>query len=114
MGRCTPHCRARAWALAGALLGAAVFLALYGVRVLDPTDAGWMLQAGADPAGPEGKALTDLHRRWLTVTGNPYDPAKHRGLAELYVADGRFTAYYDRDVPGCARFLRDAVLHWVP
>lgn len=72
------------------------------------------VQAGADPAGPEGKALTDLHRRWLTVTGNPYDPAKHRGLAELYVADGRFTAYYDRDVPGCARFLRDAVLHWVP
>ena len=72
------------------------------------------VQAGADPAGPEGKALTDLHRRWLTVMGNPYDPAKHRGLAELYVSDGRFTAYYDRDVPGCARFLRDAVLHWVP
>ena len=22
------------------------------------------------------------------------------------------TAYYDREVSGCARFLRDAVLHW--
>ena len=31
------------------------------------------------------------------------------GLAELYVSDPRFTAYYDREVPGCAAFLRDAV-----
>ena len=53
-----------------------------------------------------------LHRRWLTLTGNQYDPAKHRGLAELYVSDPRFTAYYDRAVPGCARFLRDAVACW--
>ena len=29
------------------------------------------------------------------------------------VADERFTACYDKQVPGCARFLRDAVAHWV-
>ena len=69
--------------------------------------------AGADPAGEEGKAVADLHRRWLTVAGNRYDPAQHRGLAELYVSDERFTAYYDRERPGCARFLRDAVNCWV-
>ena len=28
--------------------------------------------------------------------------------------DERFTAYYDKQVPGCARFLRDAVLSHVP
>jgi hypothetical protein len=28
------------------------------------------------------------------------------------VADERFTAYYDRTVSGCARFLRDAVQIW--
>ena len=50
---------------------------------------------------------------WLTITGNRYDPAKHRGIAELYVMDERFTAYYDKHMPGCARFLRDAVVHWV-
>ena len=33
-------------------------------------------------------------------------------LSELYVADERFTAYYDRAVSGCARFLRDAVHCW--
>ena len=51
-------------------------------------------------------------RRWLTITGNQYDEARHKGLAELYVADARFTAYYDAQVPGCARFLRDAVFYW--
>lgn len=69
--------------------------------------------AGTDPAGEEGKELAALHQRWLTVTGNQYDVQRHRGLAELYVQDERFTAYYDREVPGCARFLRDAVLHWI-
>ncbi|MEH2938199.1 MerR family transcriptional regulator [Lawsonibacter sp. JLR.KK007] len=69
--------------------------------------------AGTDPAGEVGKELAALHQRWLTVTGNQYDVQRHRGLAELYVQDERFTAYYDREVPGCARFLRDAVLHWI-
>jgi hypothetical protein len=27
--------------------------------------------------------------------------------------DERFTAYYDKRLPGCARFLRDAVIYWV-
>ena len=70
------------------------------------------VRAGLSPEGEEGEAITALHRRWLTVTGNRYDPAKHRGIAELYVEDPRFTAYYDKTVPGCARFLRDAVVRW--
>jgi hypothetical protein len=28
----------------------------------------------------------------------------------MYVDDGRFTAYYDGEQPGTAKFLRDAVL----
>ena len=70
------------------------------------------VRSGADPAGAEGQTVTQLHRRWLSMSGGPYDPAKHRGIAELYVADERFAAYYDKDVPRCTRFLRDAVLHW--
>ena len=65
------------------------------------------------PESEAGREITALHRRWLTITGNRYAPAKHRGIAELYVMDERFTAYYDKQVPGCARFLRDAVVHWV-
>ena len=71
------------------------------------------VRAGLSPESEEGKEITALHRRWLTITGNQYDPAKHRGIAELYVMDERFTAYYDKRLPGCARFLRDAVAHWV-
>lgn len=65
--------------------------------------------AGADPAGEEGRHIAALHARWLTHTLRPYDPARHAGIAQLYVLDERFTAYYDRAVPGCARFLCDAV-----
>ena len=70
------------------------------------------VREGVSPEGDEGKEITALHRRWLTITGKQYDAAKHRGIAELYVMDERFTAYYDKQVPGCARFLRDAVAHW--
>ena len=71
------------------------------------------VQAGLSPESEAGKEITALHRRWLTITGNRYDPARHRGIAELYVSDQRFTAYYDKHLSGCARFLRDAVVHWV-
>lgn len=70
------------------------------------------VQEGVSPESEAGKELCALHRRWLTLTGNRYDPARHRGISELYVMDERFTAYYDKHLPGCARFLRDAVVHW--
>ena len=70
------------------------------------------VQAGLSPESEAGKELCALHRQWLTITGSRYDPAKHRGIAELYVMDERFTAYYDQHLPGCARFLREAVIHW--
>ena len=71
------------------------------------------VRAGLSPESEEGKELCALHRRWLTIAGNRYDPTKHRGIAELYVMAERFTAYYDKRVSGCARFLRDAVIYWV-
>ena len=33
------------WPLTGALLGVLVFLAVYGVRVLDPTSVDWILNS---------------------------------------------------------------------
>lgn len=66
--------------------------------------------AGLDPAGEEGRALAALHRDWLAFTWPSYSPQAHAGLAEGYVADPRFTAYYDRARAGCAAFLRDAIL----
>ncbi|NBI65450.1 MerR family transcriptional regulator [Pseudoflavonifractor sp. 60] len=81
-----------------------------GREILDKLAAA--VAAGAAPQEEVGEEITALHRRWLTITGNAYDVQRHRGLAELYVQDQRFTAYYDQERPGCARFLRDAVLFW--
>lgn len=67
------------------------------------------VQAGEDPAGAMGREIAALHREWLSYTWPGYSPEAHRGLAESYVADPRFTAYYDKNTSGCAAFLRDAV-----
>ena len=67
------------------------------------------VRAKEAPAGPEGRRIAELHRRWLSYTWAKYTPRAHRGVAELYTADQRFTVYYDKEVPGCAVFLRDAV-----
>ena len=65
--------------------------------------------AQTTPDSAVGKQLTELHRRWLSHTWSSYSPAAHKGLAQMYVCDERFTAYYDGSVPGCAAFLRDAI-----
>ena len=69
------------------------------------------MRVGLSPESEKGKEIAALHRRWLTLTGDRYDPARHRGIVELYVMDQRFTAYYDKHLPGRARFLRDTVVH---
>jgi hypothetical protein len=33
----------------------------------------------------------------------------HRGLADMYVADPRFTAHYEKYGPGLAQYVRDAI-----
>ena len=63
----------------------------------------------ADPAGEEGRAIAQLHKKWLSFTWPKYSLQAHKGLAQMYVCDERFTKYYDRAVPGCAEFLKNAV-----
>lgn len=65
-----------------------------------------------DPAGEEGQAIAALHREWCSFSLGKYDPKCHAGLGALYVGDPRFSAYYDREEPGCAQFLRDAILRY--
>lgn len=63
-----------------------------------------------DPAGELAQKAADLHRQWLTFFWNSYTKEAHAGLAQMYVDDPRFTAYYDKEQPGTAKFLRDAIL----
>lgn len=76
-------------------------------EVLDTLEQAY--QTG-DPAGELAQKAVDLHRQWLSFTWNSYSKEAHAGLAQMYVDDERFTAYYDKNQPGCAKFLRDAVL----
>lgn len=62
-----------------------------------------------DAACAKAQEAADLHRRWLSFTWAQYSPAAHRGLAQLYVDDERFRAYYDAEQRGMAAFLRDVI-----
>ncbi|MBP3041183.1 MerR family transcriptional regulator [Bacillaceae bacterium Marseille-Q3522] len=62
-----------------------------------------------DPSGELAQKAADLHRRWLCHYWDHYSKEAHAGLAQMYVDDERFTAYYDKKQPGTAKFLRDAV-----
>lgn len=63
-----------------------------------------------DPAGELAQKAADLHRQWLCYYWDGYSKEAHAGLAQMYVDDERFTAYYDKEQPGTAAFLRDAIL----
>lgn len=62
-----------------------------------------------DPAGELAQKAADLHRQWLSYSWPSYSKEAHAGLAQMYVDDERFTAYYDKNQPGLAAFLRDAI-----
>lgn len=63
-----------------------------------------------DPSSDAAQQTADLHRQWLGFTWPSYSKEAHRGLAEMYVADERFAAYYDKAHPGAAQFLHDAIV----
>lgn len=63
-----------------------------------------------DPAGSLAQKAADLHRQWLTFYWDQYSKEGHAGLAQMYVEDERFKAYYDKEQPGTAAFFRAAIL----
>ncbi|OAT87133.1 MerR family transcriptional regulator [Desulfotomaculum copahuensis] len=67
------------------------------------------MDAGKDPADTEvqeaiGERYREINERYYTCT-----PQIFRGLGEMYVADSRFTAFYERLRPGMAEFMRQAM-----
>ncbi len=63
-----------------------------------------------DPASDLAQEVAAKHKAWLMYSWSSYSKEAHVGLAEMYVADERFAAYYDKSVKGGAKFLRDAIL----
>jgi DNA-binding transcriptional MerR regulator len=60
--------------------------------------------AAKDPAGALAQKAANLHKNWLSYTWKEYTKEAHAGLVQMYVADERFTAYYDKKQPGLAVF----------
>ncbi|MDP4105873.1 MAG: MerR family transcriptional regulator [Bacillota bacterium] len=65
--------------------------------------------AAGDPAGPLAQKAAQLHKEWLCYYWSQYSKEAHAGLAQMYVDDERFKANYDKEQPGTAEFLRDAI-----
>ena len=63
---------------------------------------------GKDPADPSVQALVERHYNGLRAFYEP-NLVMYRGLADMYVADERFTAFYDKYAPDLATFLRNAM-----
>lgn len=82
-------------------------------RQLDiAADFGRAHAAGLDPSGPEVRAITRRHYEWVAAGWKGRRPGADAfaGLGEMYVADPRFAATYDRHGAGTAAFVRDAML----
>lgn len=62
-----------------------------------------------DPSSDLAQKTADLHKQWLHCYWSDYSKEAHAGLAQMYVDDERFTVYYDKEQPGTAVFLRDAI-----
>jgi len=65
-----------------------------------------------NPAGELAQKAAELHKKWLTYFWSDYSKEAHANLAQMYVDDERFKAYYDKEQPGTAEFLKDAIKHY--
>ena len=62
-----------------------------------------------DPSSDVAQKAAELHKQWISFYWPTYSKEAHAGLAQMYVDDERFKAYYDKDQDGVAEFLRDAI-----
>lgn len=68
--------------------------------------------ATSDPTSLEAKQLAKLHAQWIKIYWEEaaYTPSAHANLADSYLADKRFIAYYDGPCgEGATKFLRDSI-----
>lgn len=64
---------------------------------------------GQPADSPRAMDLAERHRAYLTQWFYDCGYAMHRGLADLFVNDPRFTANIDKTAPGLAAYFHDAI-----
>ncbi|MFG3499226.1 MerR family transcriptional regulator [Streptomyces sp. NPDC047928] len=68
-----------------------------------------LLEDGEEPSGERAMELAEEHRQQICRWHYECTYEIHQGLADMYVADERFTAFFDGLRPGMATHLRDAI-----
>ena len=68
------------------------------------------LQSGAGPASPIAMDLAEEHRQHISRWFYDCSYEIQSGLAEMYVADPRFTEHYETVSPGLAQYVHDAIV----
>jgi len=67
------------------------------------------MQAGKPAGSPEAMEGAEAHRLQIDRNFYPVSYEMHVGLAEMYLADPRFTAFYEKVAPGLAQYVHDAI-----
>ena len=67
------------------------------------------LAAGVPADDPAVAAVAEDHRQHISRRFYDCSPEMHSALADMYVADERFAAHYDRRAAGLAQYVHDAV-----
>ena len=67
------------------------------------------MRAGKPADSAEAMEGAEAHRRQIDGAFYPLSYEGHVGLAEMYLADPRFTATYEKITPGLAQYLHDAI-----
>jgi DNA-binding transcriptional MerR regulator len=63
-----------------------------------------------DPSSELAQKVARLHREWISFYWDNYTKEAHAGVAQMYVYDERFKAYYDKEQEGMAEFLKESIL----
>jgi DNA-binding transcriptional MerR regulator len=69
-----------------------------------------LFAAGTSPEAETSMEAAEQHRLHIDRWFYPCSHELHAGLGEMYVADPRFTKFWDEIRPGLAAFVRDAFL----
>ncbi|MGW3608569.1 MerR family transcriptional regulator [Micromonospora sp. NPDC005163] len=68
-----------------------------------------VLASGAPADGPEAMELAEEHRQIIGRWFYECSYEVHTGLADMYLADERFTRHYEDIAPGLAAYLNEAI-----
>ena len=67
------------------------------------------LESGQPPTSVVAMDAAEAHRVQIERWFYDLDHTFHRGLADMYVADPRFTKNYEDQAPGLAQYVHDAI-----